>query len=315
MKLSIVVGLCNSFEVSLEALKSFIQNLDHPEETEVIVIDNGSDTPFLEFLAGTGEGDRKLSLDTNGVRMRIVRNEINTGNYPLFKQAAEIAEGEIVAFLHSDVVIYEKGWDSHVRAHFDARPELGLAGFIGSTELDGFGGRGLGTYSNFMGRSVTAVNGQVFTGSVAEIHGKRTTDVILNAKVVDGCAMIFRKGVLDRIEWKSDYPPHHFYDRMMSCQVRELGSTIAVIGIEFDHFSGQTANVQAKWHDAAREWCEKNLGITSPDQWLEKNKAWMLNGYNPSRGQKPGGWDHVIYLEAERRFLQEYRDQKHLVPA
>lgn len=333
MKLSIVVGVLNQFDLAHEAIRSMVENLERPEETEIIVIDNGSDEKFsIRDVPAIG-------LAT------VVRNENNTGNYPMFKQALEIAKGEIVAFLHSDVFVWQKGWDTAVRAQFDSRPELGLIGFIGSTELDFHGGRGVGTTSNMQGRTVTSYGYDAkrcancnqfesdhatgnapdcpifsprdinsWTGSAGHIHGKQEAGMTVDGSVVDGCVMIFRKSVLAQIGFK-DLPPHHFYDRIMSCQVIEAGYKVGILGIEFDHISGQTANTQSKYQETSKAWFKEHMGIDTPQQWAEVREEWVKRGRgNPSLGKVPDQWDYCSYLEAEYRFLKEYRDDKRMVP-
>lgn len=306
MKLTIAIGVLNNFEMSAKAIEFAIGNCDKPSDVQMVIIDNGSDTPFLDYV-NQEIGVRKI-VDSIA-EFTVVRNDKNTGNYPMFKQALEFAKGEVVAFIHSDVFILQKGWDTAVLAQFD-RPELGLVGFIGSTEIDNFGGRGMGTCSNMHKNPVVGFP----EGSEAEVHGRRDTGFIADGSVVDGCVMIFRKSVLASIEHKEDFPIHHHYDRLLSMQVIEVGYKVGILGIAFSHCNGQVANHAQKYHDLAREWCEKNLGISTPQEWVEKNKEWSSNTMNPSRGHTPNGWDHAIYLEAEKRFLQEYRDQKHLVP-
>lgn len=314
MKLSIIVGVLNQFELAASTIKRMIENLDDKKNTELIVIDNGSDTPFREFMS-KGHWPSGVSLD-------IVRNETNTGNYPLFKQARTIAKGNVVAFLHSDVFVCLKGWDTHLLAQFDANPNLGLVGFIGSTEIDNWGGRGGGTHSNMLGETYAYVApiGQEqkdlkWTGSNAKVHGKQDGGFIIDGSVVDGCVMIFRKSVLDTIEHREDYPPHHFYDRLMSAQTIELGYKVGILGVPFDHVSGQTANYESKWQTTSREWFRKNLGIESPTEWGKIRQAWVNTANQPSRGKVPDQWDYAAYLEAEYLFLTEYRDRKKIVPA
>ena len=290
-KLSIIVGALNQFDLVRESVNLMRENLDDPENTEIIVIDNGSDVPF----------------EMDGVR--VVRNNENTGNYPLFRQGLSEAQGEIIAFLHSDVFVYQKGWDIAVRAQFDGQEGLGLLGFIGSTELDNWGGRGTGTVSNMQGRTVGR-----WTGSDGAIHGKKSGGMTIDGSVVDGCVMIFRRAVLQAIEPK-DMPPHHFYDRLMSVQTIEAGWKVGILGIEFDHVSGQTANHEQKWQGTSREWFRLHMGIESPSEWSKVREDWVMRGRNnPSAGKVPDQWDYAAYLEAEYRFLSEYRDQKRLVP-
>jgi hypothetical protein len=64
----------------------------------------------------------------------------------------------------------------------------------------------------------------------------------------------------------------------------------------------------------SKEWSKVNLGIEEPQEWLRLHPEWVKSMTNPSRGHVPNGWDHVAYLEAEYRFLKEFRDEKHLVP-
>lgn len=314
MKLSIVIGVLNQFELSCEAIRLAIQNANRPEDIQLIVIDNGSDSLFIDYLQGLPEmSDVRQAIETVGF-FDVVRNDVNTGNYPMFDQARGHARGDVVAFFHSDVFVWQKGWDEQVLAQFEGQPQLGLMGFIGSTELDNWGGRGMGTISNMQGRAVKKADGGEWRGSAGAIHGKVSSGMTIDGSVVDGCVMIFRRSVLEQLPMREDYPPHHFYDRLMSAQVIELGFKIGILGIEFDHVSGQVANTQSKWQATSAEWFKLKHGIDTPQQWAEKFDDWVKRGNSPSKGKVPDQWDYCAYLEAERLFLQEYRDQKHLVP-
>lgn len=304
IKMTVVVGVLNGFDLAKRMIDFLVENMDRPDDVQLIVIDNGSDENFLDYInseVGVANLAKKLGEFT------VIKNDLNLGNYPLFWQGLENARGDIVAFLHSDVFVYQKGWDAAVIAQF-GRSEVGLVGFIGSTELDAWGGRGGGTRSNMQGREVDR-----WKGSAAEIHGKRDTGFVIDGAVVDGCVMIFRKSVLETLERKN-YPPHHFYDRLFSIQVLEKGYKVGILGVEFDHFSGQTANHQQKWQDTSKEWFRLNLGIETPQAWADARREWVDRGNSPSRGKVPDQWDYAAYLEAEYLFLTEYRDNKKLVP-
>ena len=172
-------------------------------------------------------------------------------------------------------------------------------GFIGSDTIDIQGGRGYGTTSNFQG-NVTKYqdrhgNKKEWKGSPASKHGLVSMG-FSSAAVVDGCAMIFRREVLEKIKERKDFPPHHFYDRLLSCETREAGYEVGVLGIGCDHINGQTANQEPAYHTFAERWAT----------------AHRLEPTINSEG-KPN-WDNTIYKEAEKQWLTEYRDQKHLVP-
>lgn len=277
MKLCVVIPSLNQREM-LRTTYEQIKSVTEPTtlDVEFLMIDNGSDVPLTEE-------------EVPGAR--IVRLEKSIGVYPVFWEALKHTDADVLAFLHSDVVIWEQGWNARVEGAFGSDPRLGLVGFVGSDEIDSSGGRGLGTCSNFMGRTLTSPRtGVQWTGSRAEQHGKRVVG-LNHAAVEDGCVMIFRRSVLEAIPQRTNFPPHHFYDRLMSCEVRERGFDIRTMGIEFDHFSGQTVGREQKYYDMARAWCE----------------TWNVPIPNDNT-------DMAIYQEGERQWLSEYRDKKHFIP-
>jgi hypothetical protein len=305
MTLTLVMGVLNQHELATQSLELAMHTLGEPKDTQILLIDNGSSTPYLDHI--------KAAVKTYAERvgeLKVIRNPENVGNYPLFFQAREQADGEAIAVIHSDLFIYGQNWDTHIKQWFEGEPQLGLIGFLGSSEIDNFGGRGMGTMSNFQGTTLGR-----WSGSKAEIHGARIED---NGRrwgaVVDGCAMIFRKEAFAQIPQRPEFPPHHFYDRLFSAQMKELGWRTGVLGVAIDHISGQTANQEQAWVDTAKAWAEKHLGLTEPQQWKDYDPVWFGNTMNPSRGHVPQGFDHVIYLAAERMFLREYRDSKHIIP-
>jgi hypothetical protein len=293
MKLTIVFTVLNQFELARTAISLALQNLSDEildGKVQLLIIDNGSDTPF-EFRMVNG---RHKYIPT------IVRHEKSIGVYPTFWDALPHATGDVIAFFHSDFIVAEKDWDARVMNEFIKDPKLGMIGFIGSNEIDSAGGRGLGTTSNFLGGSYKDSDGlanvKTWQGSPAEPHGKRGTG-FTPAAVVDGCSMIFRKKCLEQIAMREKFPPHHFYDKLLSCEVREHGWKMGVLGIGCDHISGQTVNQEPKYASMAEEWSRAHV----PEH------AW---------GGHPGAWswDQTVYEEAQRQWIYEYREKKHLIP-
>lgn len=274
----------NQHELAETCIMMAYQNLSGEHDVEFIVLDNGSDEPIRFTFPRMGE--KKVPLWFHRYRESI-------GVYPTFWSVLEHTQAEILAYFHSDLVIGEKGWDARVIKVFENDPRIGLVGFIGSNEIDYNGGRGLGTMSNFQGGEIVNHHtGKAWKGSPAYVHGKVINGLVPSA-VVDGCAMIFRRSVLESIPRRMDFPPHHFYDRLLSCEVMEKGFKIATLGIACDHISGQTVNQEPKYEIMAQRWCE-NHGV----------------------GRLPGdhNWDTVVYKTAERYWLREYRDSRHFIP-
>ena len=281
MKLSIVIPLLNQHLMATSVIDVLLNVTD--KDAEIVVIDNGSDVPFVH----------------KDERIKVVRNEKSIGVYPTFEKGFKVATGDVIAFFHSDLIVWEKGWDSRVLGAFMMNPKLGMIGFIGSNEIDTRGGRGLGTTSNFSGGIMTtrymdtdgSSQDKTWSGSVAGIHGK-TSSGISNAAVVDGCAMIIRRETWNKIGVKEGFPPHHFYDRLISTQVLASGYEIAVLGIACDHISGQTVNQESKYQKMAWEWLVRNNITPFP-----------LSDFDKSHN-----YDNDIYKLAEKMWMEDYKN-------
>jgi cellulose synthase/poly-beta-1,6-N-acetylglucosamine synthase-like glycosyltransferase len=278
MKLAVIIPCLNQFPITEQCLKFLSQEI--PLSYELIVVDNGSDEEF-----GT---------DIKGVK--VYRYDEPIGSYDMFYEALDVTDADIIALFHNDYFVYEKGWHKKVVAEFERDDKLGMIGFIGSSEIDSAGGRGSCTSSNFT-RKMTVVTDNVgnvinsWEGSSAEEHGKRLLD-FMYAAVLDGCVMILRRKALEEILNRKDFPPMHFYDRIISTDLLKKGWKIGVLGIESSHISGQTVNKEQRVKDSFREWAMKH----------------NLN---------PGGigtdWNSIIYKEAERIWLTEMR-YEHFIP-
>lgn len=294
MDLTIVFTVLGQHDMAHSAIEMASRNISL-SKTKIVVIDNG--------------GDFALGIDNP--RVLIHRPEKNLGVYPVFDYAFnfEYVTGGVVAFLHSDLFINEFGFDARILRAFDSTRHLGLIGFVGSNEIDAAGGRGGGTTSNFQGLTYHTDGGGVivankivgnslqhWTGSPAEAHGMRNAEYT-NAAVVDGCAMVISREAWRKIGNRENFPPHHFYDKLISTQMLEAGYKVGVLGIACDHLGGQTVSREEGYNNLAEEWSREHL---RPDQWI---------------GNVPNfSWDQTVYHEAERQWLTEYRDTKHIVP-
>ena len=298
MKLSVVIPVLNQMDMSTSVYKQIRDKTRiEDDDVEFIIVDNGS-LPVLD--------------ESDFLGAKIIRFDKSIGVYPVFAEGFKHATGDVVAFFHSDLVIWEDGWNLRVMEAFKVNENLGMIGFIGSKEIDSSGGRGAGTTSNFMGRTllsskknikafaeisevITHTDYQMWIGSHAAIHGK-VNNGLSKAAVVDGCSMIIHRDAWEDIGVRADFPPHHFYDRLISTQLLEKGWEINVLGIACDHFSGQTVSKEDSYNQMAQKWSELHK---PPIVFHEKSVA--------------PNWDATIYQEAERRWLKEYRD-KGMVP-
>ena len=208
----------------------------------------------------------------------VLRNEINRGYYYPLKQLYDtFPNTDLIALCHNDLLFYEHGWDERLKDCFERDPQLGLVGFAGSSQVDAAGGRGTGTMMNFRGE-----RGQTQAGY--RISG------IEPAVSLDSLFMCFRREVIPSLLIDDDIALCHFYDRIWTLRTIEAGWHVGVLGIEIDHQGGQTST-GGDYNATAIQWCEAH-GIPVEN----------------------GNGDLAMYLEAERRYLTEYRDEKHLIP-
>jgi len=276
MKLSVVIPVLGQNDMAHAVIDQLFKTI--PEGIEVVIIDNGSEVPFYDE------------------RCKIVRFESNIGVYIAFQVGFEYATGDVVAFFHSDLVVWQSGWVERVLEHFNADEKLGMIGFVGSDEIDQMGGRGLGSTCNFQGRELNGLKGS----KPSEHFYMKESDGFSKAAVVDGCAIIIRRIAWDDLDFKEDWPVHHHYDRLISCQLLENGWGIGVLGIECDHFSGRSTGEDG-YNKLAEEWSRENI----PKAFWESTTDDKGFHYD---------WNTTIYKEAERKFLKEFRDTKHIIP-
>jgi len=293
MRTTLIISCLNQFELLNENLKVLTKDNDS-DDFEILIIDNGSDTPF----------------ETDLPNVRVIRFEEPFGSYPVFKIALENTSSDILAFIHSDFIIWNPRWFAQVGNAFRGDSKLGLIGMIGSNSWGVNGGRGGGTMGSFQGRTLA----EKWSGSSISGHGQDVTGQLRNACQLDGCSMIFRRECLESLPLDNWKLPHHFYDRVLSAWTLQHDWKIAVLGVECDHISGRTMG-ESRYNQMCKKWAKENLGIEKISQWIDNNKAWHYNITNPSHGEKPGdAWDWVIYQEAQKRFLQDFRDKQKFIP-
>src|SRR5574343_633407 len=191
---------------------------------------------------------------------------------------------EFIGLMHNDVLMYEPGWEGRIVDEFRKDQHLGLIGLVGSNEVDSNGGRGGGTMCNFNG-----------TRGQSQAAGLKIT-TLRPAVCLDSLFMMFRRNVIPLMNIDEHIAPCHFYDKLWTLRTVENNWRVGCLGLEIDHMGGMTAIGDTQYWDDAVTWCKEQK---IP---LVKNQA----------GDDDGGL--TVYLEAEKRFLGEYRDQKKRIP-
>ena len=231
MKLTLAIPCFNQIEDTKGQWGCHVANIADKENTEILVIDNGSTDGTAEFL--------ERFIFPYFPDHRIIRHEENQGVIASMNEITREVKGDVIAILHNDVYVFEYGWDRRVIKEFADDPKLGLAGFLGAEGVGHTGGR-MHTTSNML---------------EAEIHGNRVAGVN-KAIIFDGLALIGRKAMFDQVGgFDTGYTYHHFYDRDISLASHFAGWTNKVIGVACHHRSGITAN-RAQY----QTWIDQKMG-------------------------------------------------------
>lgn len=265
-----------------EALKLCEQNSSN--NVQIILLDNGSPEPINSQYADiTIRAPRNMGA--NGIPFWLANQIIAEGHSGALNTKKLSQCYDIMCFFHADLMIVEKDWDVRVFNLFKSDDKISLAGFVGSTQMDNLGGRGLGTMTNFQGLQYSFGKGASWRDTGALNNGAAYVACL------DHCAMCFRSKYIDSYEWfYSDPPPMDFEDKYLSCETIAAGMRVGYVGIACDHVSGAKGQCGPSFRKICEEWLDAR-GI-------------LIEG-DPA---------HQVYLESEKIFLTKWRDEEELIP-
>lgn len=237
MKLSIVIPIMNQHQLTVDCLKLIEKNAIDIDE--LIIIDN-SDSDFIAFKPLQEIDSRLLN------RLRIVRNKENVGVRESLNQGWKNSDGELILFMHNDLMIYEKGFDFKIKEAFK-NEEVGALG--------AFGAKGLGLRNIYLDHY--EMNQLARIGNISnarmdkQVHGFRNLrNEFENVAVFDGMFMCVRRKLLDKI---NGFDPitetFHNYDNLICIKSIKNGYENIVISLDVSHLGGQTT--------VAENWSEK----------------------------------------------------------
>jgi glycosyltransferase involved in cell wall biosynthesis len=267
-EISLIIPFIDNWDITANCLSKLVHYTTQP--TELVLIDNGSDENYRAKA-------KEATLGSH-LHLKYVRNELNIGVLPTFKQGLEESKGKVLVYIHNDVLIHEPGWNERIVKAFNDDPQLGLAGLFGARGVNHDGGRE-GSMSHMLGQEW----GKCECHSPAALHHGELHTGEMAAAVFDGVGLFFRRTVLQDLadhtdlfaDWRA---PHHFYDRIMSVKVAARGHHMKMIGIKFDHYSGATANHSQKYADFGKNWLESHghtvnaTGIDDTIYWLAESQ-------------------------------------------
>lgn len=209
MKLDVYIPAIGQEEILNQCIDFLWYNCgDGPIVTRCFVIDNGSKVPIK---AG----------------VKVIRNEENLGMVGSLKQALEHSDADIICYMHSDMFIYEQGWDTQIIQAFEADPKLACLGVVGAVQADANGGR----------------TGTVCAFRDGHLHGTKPTQKITPVCLLDGCCQIFRRSVLETVPW-DEFEENGYlfsYDKGITVWLTMASHRVGVIDLDSEHLGGRTS--------------------------------------------------------------------------
>jgi glycosyltransferase involved in cell wall biosynthesis len=219
---------------------------------EWLIIDNGCRDPVEDFVRHT----------LKPKRLNYIKNSENLGMVATYNQIFNLCTTDLLAVLHNDVFIYEKGWDKRICQEFTGNPKLGLVGLFGSQGVGSHGER-------IQDRPKDVPFAGLSNMLEANVHGMLLTGHTLPVAIIDGFAMIFRQTMIRQAGGLDPrYQYHHLYDRELSLISLALGYQNLVINIPCHHVSSLTAN-QPQY----QAWIDQQVHRPHADQWTHDTNA------------------------------------------
>lgn len=174
-----------------------------------VVIDNGSKFPLRSSLS------------------KVIRNDDNLGMIGSLVQARENCEADIMVFMHSDMEIYEEGWDVKVIRAFEKDGKLAALGAVGAVQADSNGGR----------------SGTVCAFRDGHLHGTKPNQEVTPVALLDGCWMAFNTGHLEHLDLDQFESNGYLfsYDKDLTLSLAMESLHVGVIDIDCQHIGGQTS--------------------------------------------------------------------------
>ncbi len=183
----------------------------------------------------------------------------NTDVLNSFQQCYLHSNEPILAYIHDDVMIYEKGWDERVLRQF-SDPRVGVVGFGGAL------GHGLPQLYE-VPYELRHLARQNFLSNMrtAEVHGGRFTGE-RDVAILDGFALFVRRPILDKVGgWPLSKPVGYFmYSEWLCCEARRQGYTIRLVGVDCDHLGGKSSGYippTDNYEEAHRYFYENNRDV------------------------------------------------------
>lgn len=185
--------------------------------------------------------------------------EVDMNAVEAYQTAYEKTDNAIIAYIHDDVMIYEKDWDLRVLRQFND-PTVGIVGFGGAL---GHGSPDLYRVPYHLPNLAR----QKFMSNMrsAETHGARFTGE-RDVAILDGFALFVRRSILKKWGgWPTNKVIDYFmYSEWLCCEARRQGYRIRLVGVDCEHLGGKTVGMvplNDDYEQAHALFAEKNRDV------------------------------------------------------
>jgi len=165
----------------------------------------------------------------------VIDNSDNSESlFSAYNKGVRRAKGDILCFMHDDVMFRTENWGNIVEKHFEEDPTLGMMGFAGAHFLPS-----MPMYwdeSPYISEyDLTTRNGQTEECFFLEHFEDKPT---IEVAAVDGLCFFIRKELFNQIRFdETTFKGFHLYDMDISMQVRKVGYKVCVCrDILVEHF-------------------------------------------------------------------------------
>lgn len=237
------------------------------------------------------------------------RNEYSI--FSAYNEGARRAKGDVLCFMHEDVLFQCEGWGSSLYNHFQRNPRTGAIGVAGGHYLPNrpcYWSEPRKESANYIQGGIR--NGQYSTHRV--LHQQYRSERTLVA-AIDGVFMVMLKKLFSDglVRWdEQTYHSFHFYDADMCMQIHQAGYEVEVVwDILLEHQSSGSFTVpfiktRQVWYNKWKsclpvvqgiemtqedyEICENIMDITDDSHayyMLQQSKAYRLGRFllHPNR--------------------------------
>jgi glycosyltransferase involved in cell wall biosynthesis len=196
---------------------------------------------FTQLVANIGQ--------TIGALFEIIdfdNRKASLGICQVYNESAKRATGDIVCFVHEDVLFETHDWGQRLLAHF-ADPLVGLVGVAGG---DGKPIVPSSWFSNVRTNQVNLIqHGR--DGSVRTLYSsdRRSSEISRPVIALDGVLMCTRRDILRQFSFdEQTLPGFHGYDIDFSLQVGSRYKNIVMFDVLIQHFS--EGSLSKSWMDS-----------------------------------------------------------------